>query len=159
MSLEDRGSPLRERNRPRVRIADDPPQAPRARFKEQRERIIQFQRRWERIIADLPPQFTREHSTFLTFENRLSFSVNRNGSGAWQVGMISIGGVIGTGLFLGSGVRSYAPIIRVNPRSHYAGCIGTWGTRWSLYRVLHCWVRGLLSLRVNRRNDCISVRF
>ena len=53
---------LRERITSRVRIVEDAQQAPRARFKEQRERIIQFQRRWERTIADLPPQFTREHS-------------------------------------------------------------------------------------------------
>ncbi|KIP02974.1 hypothetical protein PHLGIDRAFT_130425 [Phlebiopsis gigantea 11061_1 CR5-6] len=46
----------------------------------QRRRIQEFQKRWERIKTDLPPQLTRRH-----------------------IGMISIGGVIGTGLFLGSG--------------------------------------------------------
>ncbi|KAI0793105.1 amino acid permease-domain-containing protein [Irpex lacteus] len=46
----------------------------------QRLRIQQFQRRWENIKEDLPPQLSRSH-----------------------IGMISIGGVIGTGLFLGSG--------------------------------------------------------
>ncbi|GJE92572.1 amino acid permease-domain-containing protein [Phanerochaete sordida] len=46
----------------------------------QRRRIQEFQKRWERIRDDLPPQLTRSH-----------------------IGMISIGGVIGTGLFLGSG--------------------------------------------------------
>ncbi|KAH8082453.1 amino acid permease-domain-containing protein [Cristinia sonorae] len=45
----------------------------------QRLRISQFQQRWENIKQDLPPQLSRRH-----------------------IGMISIGGVIGTGLFLGS---------------------------------------------------------
>ncbi|KAK7682321.1 hypothetical protein QCA50_014525 [Cerrena zonata] len=46
----------------------------------QRLRIQQFQRRWKNIKQDLPPQLSERH-----------------------IGMISIGGVIGTGLFLGSG--------------------------------------------------------
>ncbi|KAK7689427.1 hypothetical protein QCA50_007219 [Cerrena zonata] len=45
----------------------------------QRLRIQKFQRRWNSIKQDLPPQLSRRH-----------------------IGMISIGGVIGTGLFLGS---------------------------------------------------------
>ncbi|KAI0073009.1 hypothetical protein K474DRAFT_1604052 [Panus rudis PR-1116 ss-1] len=43
-------------------------------------RIQKFQRRWKYIKQELPPQLSRRH-----------------------IGMISIGGVIGTGLFLGSG--------------------------------------------------------
>ncbi|EIW52347.1 uncharacterized protein TRAVEDRAFT_75343 [Trametes versicolor FP-101664 SS1] len=49
------------------------------RFQRQRDRILTSQRRWESIKSDLPPQLSRKH-----------------------IGMISIGGVIGTGLFLGS---------------------------------------------------------
>ncbi|KAJ3482903.1 hypothetical protein NLI96_g6668 [Meripilus lineatus] len=44
-----------------------------------RRRINKFQRKWEHIKEDLPPQLSPRH-----------------------IGMISIGGVIGTGLFLGS---------------------------------------------------------
>ncbi|TFK85813.1 hypothetical protein K466DRAFT_494033 [Polyporus arcularius HHB13444] len=54
--------------------------APRRRlWPQQADRILQFQRRWERIKTDLPPQLSRKHTEF---------------SGA--------GGVIGTGLFVGS---------------------------------------------------------
>ncbi|KAM5541210.1 hypothetical protein V8D89_005139 [Ganoderma adspersum] len=86
-------SDLRERHKPmavkppepdeqkklQVRIEVPAPTAARQRLQQQRERILQFQQRWERIKADLPPQLSRKH-----------------------IGMISIGGVIGTGLFLGS---------------------------------------------------------
>ncbi|PIL34845.1 transporter [Ganoderma sinense ZZ0214-1] len=61
----------------------------RQRLQQQRERILQFQQRWERIKADLPPQLSRKH-----------------------IGMISIGGFIGTGLFLGSAdaIRNEGPV-------------------------------------------------
>ncbi|KAJ3536378.1 hypothetical protein NM688_g6846 [Phlebia brevispora] len=53
-------------------------------LKRQSSRIKLFQRRWQGIKEDLPPQFSRRH-----------------------IGMISIGGVIGTGLFLGSADALY----------------------------------------------------
>ncbi|CAL1713792.1 unnamed protein product [Somion occarium] len=49
------------------------------RFEEQRRHIAELQELWRHIKVDLPPQLSRRH-----------------------IGMISIGGVIGTGLFLGS---------------------------------------------------------
>ncbi|CAL1713779.1 unnamed protein product [Somion occarium] len=64
----------------RVHYAPAPPTAKPSRIFAQRLRIEQFQRRWKNIKQDLPPQLSRRH-----------------------IGMISIGGVIGTGLFLGSG--------------------------------------------------------
>ncbi|KAM5541193.1 hypothetical protein V8D89_005122 [Ganoderma adspersum] len=72
-----------------VRIEAPVPVAARQRLQQQRERILQFQQRWERIKADLPPQLSRKH-----------------------IGMISIGGVIGTGLFLGSAdaIRNGGPV-------------------------------------------------
>ena len=36
---------------------------PRQRLQQQRERILKFQQRWERIKTDLPPQLSRKHST------------------------------------------------------------------------------------------------
>ncbi|KAI0642859.1 amino acid permease-domain-containing protein [Trametes meyenii] len=71
-----------------VRI-EDPPPSTLQRFQRQRDRILRSQRRWESIKADLPPQLSRSH-----------------------IGMISIGGVIGTGLFLGSAdaLRNGGPI-------------------------------------------------
>ncbi|KAM5541211.1 hypothetical protein V8D89_005140 [Ganoderma adspersum] len=96
-------SDLRERHKPttikppepdeqkklQVRIEVPTPTAARQRLQQQRERILQFQQRWERIKADLPPQLSRKH-----------------------IGMISIGGVIGTGLFLGSAdaIRNGGPV-------------------------------------------------
>ncbi|PIL34843.1 transporter [Ganoderma sinense ZZ0214-1] len=78
---------LRERSKPKLPEPDglpkqvriEVPSPARQRLQQQRERILQFQQRWERIKTDLPPQLSRKH-----------------------IGMISIGGVIGTGLFLGS---------------------------------------------------------
>ncbi|KAM5541191.1 hypothetical protein V8D89_005120 [Ganoderma adspersum] len=78
---------LRERSKPKLPDPDGQPKQvrievpgpARQRLQQQRERILQFQQRWERIKTDLPPQLSRKH-----------------------IGMISIGGVIGTGLFLGS---------------------------------------------------------
>ncbi|KAL1946117.1 hypothetical protein VTO73DRAFT_15244 [Trametes versicolor] len=70
----------------RVRFA---PVTPLQRLQKQRDRIVRLQRRWEGIKTDLSPQFSRKH-----------------------IGMISIGGVIGTGLFLGSAdaLRNGGPI-------------------------------------------------
>ncbi|RPD71597.1 hypothetical protein L226DRAFT_537868 [Lentinus tigrinus ALCF2SS1-7] len=74
-----------------VGFADGPHgDSPRRRlWPQQADRILQFQRRWERIKADLPPQLSRKH-----------------------IGMISIGGVIGTGLFVGSAdaLRNGGPV-------------------------------------------------
>ncbi|KAI0687057.1 amino acid permease-domain-containing protein [Earliella scabrosa] len=72
----------------RVRIQDPHP-PPRPLWHQQRQRILQFQRRWDRIRSDLPPQLSRKH-----------------------VGMISIGGVIGIGLFVGSAdaLRNGGPV-------------------------------------------------
>ncbi|KAI0350171.1 hypothetical protein OH77DRAFT_1431318 [Trametes cingulata] len=66
-----------------------PPTSTLQRFQRQRDRILRSQRRWENIKADLPPQLSRKH-----------------------IGMISIGGVIGTGLFLGSAdaLRNGGPV-------------------------------------------------
>ncbi|KAI0369433.1 hypothetical protein BV20DRAFT_968017 [Pilatotrama ljubarskyi] len=66
-----------------------PPISTLQRFQRQRDRILRSQRRWENIKADLPPQLSRKH-----------------------IGMISIGGVIGTGLFLGSAdaLRNGGPV-------------------------------------------------
>ncbi|TBU42272.1 amino acid transporter [Dichomitus squalens] len=65
------------------------PVTTRHKLQQQRARILKFQRRWQRIKDDLPPQLSRS-----------------------QIGMISIGGVIGTGLFLGcsEALRSGGPI-------------------------------------------------
>ncbi|KAI0775611.1 amino acid permease-domain-containing protein [Trametes elegans] len=73
---------------PRVRIVA-PPVTTLQRFQRQRDRILRSQRRWENIKADLPPQLSRKH-----------------------IGMISIGGVIGTGLFLGlaDALRNGGPV-------------------------------------------------
>ncbi|KAH9891921.1 amino acid permease-domain-containing protein [Cubamyces lactineus] len=89
-------SELRARSRPTtgarsaatVRIVA-PPTSTLQRFQRQRNRILHFQRRWARIKEDLPPQLSRKH-----------------------IGMISIGGVIGTGLFLGSAdaLRNGGPV-------------------------------------------------
>ncbi|KAM5541192.1 hypothetical protein V8D89_005121 [Ganoderma adspersum] len=78
-----------EQNRLRVQIEVPHPAPARQRLRQQRERILHFQQRWERIKADLPPQLSRKH-----------------------IGMISIGGVIGTGLFLGSAdaLRNGGPV-------------------------------------------------
>ncbi|KAL1946120.1 hypothetical protein VTO73DRAFT_15247 [Trametes versicolor] len=62
-----------------VRFVAPPAGTTLQRFQRQRDRILTSQRRWESIKSDLPPQLSRKH-----------------------IGMISIGGVIGTGLFLGS---------------------------------------------------------
>ena len=106
----------------RVQIVD-PKLATRQRFQEQRGRIVRFQRRWERIKTDLPPQFSRRHSTLLHW---LQASL-RNGSQnvdahsrhdiyryAGRMSrcsaifvyslLVLLGGVIGTGLFLGLAV-------------------------------------------------------
>ncbi|KAH9919190.1 amino acid permease-domain-containing protein [Epithele typhae] len=72
-------SGLRDRPKPYQKRVEFQELPFRSRFQQQRERILKFQRRWERIKEDLPPQLSRRH-----------------------IGMISIGGVIGTGLFLGS---------------------------------------------------------
>ncbi|RPD71596.1 hypothetical protein L226DRAFT_171196 [Lentinus tigrinus ALCF2SS1-7] len=85
---------LRERPKPltpgarTVRI-DLPASPRRGLWTQQADRILRFQRRWKRIKADLPPQLSRKH-----------------------IGMISIGGVIGTGLFVGSAnaLRNGGPI-------------------------------------------------
>ncbi|TCD65856.1 hypothetical protein EIP91_002117 [Steccherinum ochraceum] len=61
------------------RVAFQTPAIRPSRLLRQGIRIAQFQQRWENIKQDLPPQLSRRH-----------------------IGMISIGGVIGTGLFLGS---------------------------------------------------------
>ncbi|EKM49844.1 uncharacterized protein PHACADRAFT_214364 [Phanerochaete carnosa HHB-10118-sp] len=71
---------LRRRHVLRFVERDAGDDVPNARVTGQKRRIQEFQKRWERIKDDLPPQLTRSH-----------------------IGMISIGGVIGTGLFLGSG--------------------------------------------------------
>ncbi|KAI0629930.1 amino acid permease-domain-containing protein [Trametes polyzona] len=73
---------------PSVRF-DAPPATTLQRFQRQRDRILRSQRRWESIKSDLPPQLSRKH-----------------------IGMISIGGVIGTGLFLGSAdaLRNGGPV-------------------------------------------------
>ena len=74
-------SDLRERHKPtnidppgpdeqkklQVRIEVPTPTAARQRLQQQRERILQFQQRWERIKADLPPQLSRKHSTRIGF--------------------------------------------------------------------------------------------
>ncbi|OBZ71741.1 Lysine-specific permease [Grifola frondosa] len=70
---------MRIRIPPRRVVIEDPPSTALKRLQKQRERIRRFQQRWQRIREDLPPQLSRRH-----------------------IGMISIGGVIGTGLFLGS---------------------------------------------------------
>ncbi|KAI1789950.1 amino acid permease-domain-containing protein [Ganoderma leucocontextum] len=90
-------SDLRERHKPkhpepdehRRQVRIEVPGPARQRLQQQRERILQFQQRWERIKTDLPPQLSRKH-----------------------IGMISIGGVIGTGLFLGSAdaLRNGGPV-------------------------------------------------
>ena len=70
-----------------------------SRLSRQRDRIAQFQQRWQRIKDDLPPQLTRRHSESRIISHSI-YSLTLS-----KVGMISIGGVIGTGLFLGSAVR------------------------------------------------------
>ncbi|KAI8986293.1 amino acid permease-domain-containing protein [Trametes punicea] len=71
-----------------VRI-QPPPFSTLQQFQRQRNRILRFQRRWASIKEDLPPQLSRKH-----------------------IGMISVGGVIGTGLFLGSAdaLRNGGPV-------------------------------------------------
>ncbi|KAI0823275.1 amino acid permease-domain-containing protein [Trametes gibbosa] len=66
-----------------------PPLTTLQRVQRQRDRILRSQKRWESIKTDLPPQLSRKH-----------------------IGMISIGGVIGTGLFLGSAdaLRNGGPV-------------------------------------------------
>ncbi|KAJ3476941.1 hypothetical protein NLI96_g10806 [Meripilus lineatus] len=91
----EEGVALRERIVPRrVHVAEPPKvsKPPRFNLDRQRRRVFKFQRRWKHIKEDLPPQISRRH-----------------------IGMISIGGVIGTGLFLGSAVRSLQ-----TKREHYA---------------------------------------
>ncbi|KAL4247913.1 hypothetical protein ABKN59_006786 [Abortiporus biennis] len=66
-----------------VRIEEPPPSTNHSGH-QLRKRKEYLQRRWELIKDRLPPQLTREH-----------------------IGMISIGGVIGTGLFIGSGTALY----------------------------------------------------
>ncbi|EED80561.1 predicted protein [Postia placenta Mad-698-R] len=75
-----RGPPISRR----VTIEDKPP--PRRAVPRISQRVLAFQKQWKSIKDDLPPQLSRRHMTNLTM----------------QVGMISIGGVVGTGLFLGS---------------------------------------------------------
>ncbi|KAI0687059.1 amino acid permease-domain-containing protein [Earliella scabrosa] len=72
---------------PRVHWQESAPQ-PKL-WPQQAKRILEFQQRWEKIRTDLPPQLSRKH-----------------------IGMISIGGVIGTGLFVGSAdaLRSGGPV-------------------------------------------------
>ncbi|OCH92807.1 hypothetical protein OBBRIDRAFT_790817 [Obba rivulosa] len=65
------------RSTQRVQIHEPPPF--RKTLHKQSQRMRRFQQRWKSIKEDLPPQLTRRH-----------------------IGMISIGGVIGTGLFVGS---------------------------------------------------------
>ena len=74
-------SDLRERHKPtiikppepdeqkklQVRIEVPAPTAARQRLQQQRERIVKFQQRWERIKADLPPQLSRKHSMQFCF--------------------------------------------------------------------------------------------
>ncbi|EED81941.1 predicted protein [Postia placenta Mad-698-R] len=75
-----RGPPISRR----VTIEDKPP--PRRAVPRISQRVLAFQKQWKSIKDDLPPQLSRRHMTNFTM----------------QVGMISIGGVVGTGLFLGS---------------------------------------------------------
>ena len=95
---------------------------------QQAKRILEFQQRWERIRTDLPPQLSRKHSEYL-ISVRVILALGIL-TACMSVGMISIGtshspevaasfvlvarmsplifsagGVIGTGLFVGSAVR------------------------------------------------------
>ena len=56
-----------EQKKLQVRIEVPGPAAARQRLQQQRERILQFQQRWERIKADLPPQLSRKHSMQINF--------------------------------------------------------------------------------------------
>ncbi|OJT02167.1 hypothetical protein TRAPUB_7282 [Trametes pubescens] len=87
-----------------VRFVAPPAGTTLQRFQRQRDRILTSQRRWESIKSDLPPQLSRKH-----------------------IGMISIGGVIGTGLFLGS-----ADALR------YGGPVGAFLGYWIVGTVVYC---------------------
>ena len=56
-----------EQKKLQVRIEVPATTAARQRLQQQRERILQFQQRWERIKADLPPQLSRKHSMQICF--------------------------------------------------------------------------------------------
>jgi hypothetical protein len=60
-SVQHNDSEMRQRNGPRVRIQEQD-QYPRRKQRRQLQRIAQFQRDWETIKTDLPPQLTRRHS-------------------------------------------------------------------------------------------------
>ena len=107
-------SPL-EKGPLRVRI-EDPQPTPRRRLQEQRERILKFQRRWERISTDLPPQLSRKHSESLLLAYVLAH-VAKEGR-VLTVGMISIG------------TRGHFDGDVITYRESCRGCDWHWTLRW-----------------------------
>lgn len=148
------------------------------RLQKQRDRIVRLQRRWEGIKTDLSPQFSRKHSMYplklfvsyhlthcLYSRDDLHRSVvcdpfdYHARSRLTHFGARFLGGVIGTGLFLGSAVRGPSVGIEISSDLilFMIGRSAQWRPHRSLARVYDSRKCGILPLRFDRGDVSLLV--